>query len=146
MAAIQPVIGVERFDHTVLVNVQSQHVVEDAQIERLQDALEELLEQSRDARVYLDFLDVGALSTAALAALLKLQREIHRRRLRLVVCNLDHKKIVPAANDSYPHELFRVLDIKAFFAVRTGDARAAALRHAAGSDDSRCPNHTAIAC
>ena len=112
---------VEHQDWITLVRFELDRLMETRQLVELKECLQQAVDESSGRTLLLDYSQVQAVSTAALAVLLKYQRQLYENGRRLKLFGLADGKITPAANDTYPHEIFKVFDLDRFFDV-TGDS------------------------
>lgn len=108
---------VENLDWITLVRFEQDRVVEIRQLVELKECLQHAVEEGSGRSVLLDCSQVQAVSTAALAVLLKCQRQLYENGRRLKLFGLANGKIAAAGNDTYPHEIFKVFELDRFFDV-----------------------------
>jgi anti-anti-sigma regulatory factor len=111
----------EHHDWVTLVRFELDRLVETRDLVELKETLQQAVEEDSGRCLLLDCSQVQAVSTAALAVLLKYQRQLYDNGRRLNLYGLAGGKITPAGNDTYTHEIFKVFDLEVFFDV-TGES------------------------
>jgi ABC-type transporter Mla MlaB component len=112
---------VEHQEWITLVRLELDRLVETRDLVELKECLQQAVDESSGRTLLLDCSQVQAVSTAALAVLLKCQRQLYENGQRLKLYGLAAGKITPASNDTFSHEIFKVFELDRFFDV-TGDA------------------------
>lgn len=112
---------VEHQDWITLVRFEVDRLIETRDLVELKETLRLAMDEGSGRYLLLDCSQVRSISTAALAVLLKCQRQLFENGQRLKLYSLARGKITAAGNDTYPHEIFKVFDLDRFFDV-TGDA------------------------
>ena len=113
---------VEHQDWITLVRFELDRLVETRDLVELKETLQQAVDESSGRTLLLDCAQVQAVSTATLAVLLKCQRQLYENGQRLKLYGLAGGKITPAANDTYPHEIFKVFDLDRFFDITADSA------------------------
>jgi anti-anti-sigma regulatory factor len=109
--------SVEHQDWITLVRFELDRLVETRDLVELKETLQQAMDEGSGRTLLLDYSQVQATSTAALAVLLKYQRQLYEKGQRLKLFGLAGGKITPTANDTYSHEIFKVFDLERFFDI-----------------------------
>ncbi len=107
----------EHQDWITLVRFELDRLVETRDLVELKESLQQAVDESSARILLLDCSQIQAVSTAALAVLLKCQRQLYENGQRLKLFGLAAGKICAASTDTYPHEIFKVFELDRFFDV-----------------------------
>ena len=113
---------VEHQDWITLVRFELDRLVETRDLVELKETIQQAMEEGSGRYLLLDCSQVQAVSTAALAVLLKCQRQLYENGRRLKLFGLACGKITAAGNDTYSHEIFKVFDLDLFFDITADSA------------------------
>jgi anti-anti-sigma regulatory factor len=108
---------VEHHDWVTLVRFELERLVETRNLVELKECLQQAMDEGSGRYLLLDCSQVQTVSTAALAVLLKCQRQLYENGHRLKLYDLAGGKIAPASSDTYPHEIFKVFELDRFFDI-----------------------------
>ena len=89
MKSAKPKITVEYEDDATIVGFTEDKILEEAEIQRLQDAIGSLIEQTEKIKLVLDFKNVSFLSSAVLGLLIRLSKRVYEKDGRLKLCNIE---------------------------------------------------------
>jgi anti-anti-sigma regulatory factor len=112
----------EHQEWVTLVRFELDRLVETRDLVELKECLQQAVEDGSGRTLLLDCSQVQAVSTAALAVLLKCQRQLYENSQRLKLYGLAGEKIAAAGNDTYTHEIFKVFDLDLFFDITADSA------------------------
>jgi anti-anti-sigma regulatory factor len=149
MRKTQPMAGIEHRGIAIVMWIFDEYLVDDKRVGELGRILIQELKTNRSDWILIDFSEVRGISTALLGYLLRLQKRLFSKGIRLRLCCLDADKLVTSENDRYAYEIFRVIGLSRLFDLsrsRAEDEFAALLARIAGRNaDSGC-FRAAMAC
>lgn len=114
MTEREPIVQIERRQSAYIIRVLCPEIVEQREIRRLEDAIWPLVEDTDGAAFVFDFTTVQFISSPFLGFLLGVRNQVNRRRGRMLVCCLGNN-IKQTGNDTYVHELFKIVKLDKFF-------------------------------
>ena len=91
MTPLEPKISVEYTEKAAIVTIAAEKILEDSDIKALGDSITDVIEQSKDLSIIIDFSNVSFLSSAVLGLLIRLSKRIYEKQGRLQLCNINPK-------------------------------------------------------
>ncbi len=138
---------VEHREEIAIVKVHRDLVTEKQDIFQLMRTILSAVEDGESRYVVLDMEDVSGVSTGALASLVKVRRQVHEDDVGMKVCHLSSEKIVDSVNDTFSHEIFKIIELEKFLAISSKTAHIEAGRLALLCiNHDKCKSDAAVTC
>jgi anti-sigma B factor antagonist len=91
MSEINPKIGVEYIDNTVVATLLLEKILEQSDIQVIQDSIMPLIDEKSGVNLVIDFSDVRFLSSSVLGLLIRISKKIYETAGQLRLCSIDAK-------------------------------------------------------